>query len=138
MLDKTAFRGINRKMKKLFLLIMSILCISNAFGDYQTAKVSWYSNKSNGGSKTASGVKFNENLPHVAHKFLPFGSIVEFHNPKTGKKEQGKIVDRGPYIRGREFDLSKSLAKKLGFFKSGVAHLQYKVVHKPDKVNSTK
>lgn len=73
-------------------------------------------------------MKFDENLNHVAHKTLPFGTVVEFTNIKNNKKITGVVVDRGPYIKGRTFDLSKSMAIHLGFYKQGVSPIKYKIV----------
>lgn len=110
---------------------MSLLCISPVFSEVKSAKVSWYSVASNGGTKTASGARFKDNSNMVAHKTLPFGTVVQFVHPETGKTEIGVIRDRGPYVKSREFDLAKGLASKLGFLKTGVTTLHYKILHKP-------
>lgn len=69
--------------------------------------------------------------PHVvAHKSLPFGTKVKFTNLETGATITATVQDRGPYKRGREFDLSYGAAKKLGTVKKGVAQLRAEIVHR--------
>lgn len=120
-------RAINRKMTKLLTILMSFLCFTSALAEPNSAKVSWYSVKCNG-TKTASGVRFYDNSNIVAHKSLPFGTIVHFTNPSNGKSVVGVVRDRGPYRGNRLFDLSIGLAKELGFKTKGVTTLHYKVI----------
>jgi len=62
----------------------------------------------------------------VAHKSLPCGTKILFS--RNGTSEVGVVVDRGPYIGGRTFDLSYKLAKRLGFISQGVAMVRYRIV----------
>ena len=43
----------------------------------------------------------------AAHKTLAFGTIVRVTNATNGKSVVVEITDRGPFVRGREIDLSK-------------------------------
>jgi len=67
------------------------------------------------GTKTASGIRLNDNAMTAAHKSLPFGSKVKVTNKKTGHAITVRITDRGPYAKGRCIDLSKAGARALGF-----------------------
>ena len=49
----------------------------------------------------------------VAHKTLPCGTKVRLENPETGKVIVAVVKDRGPYVKGRTFDLSAAAAEKL-------------------------
>jgi rare lipoprotein A len=60
----------------------------------------------------------------AAHRTLPFGSQVKVTNLDNGRTTVVKIVDRGPFIRGRIIDVSTSAAVALGFRQAGVAHVQ--------------
>ncbi|HHE76395.1 MAG TPA: septal ring lytic transglycosylase RlpA family protein [Candidatus Parcubacteria bacterium] len=92
------------------------------------AKCSWYGPKFHG-RKMANGEIFDMRNPYVvAHKTLPFGSKILFENPKTQKKLVAIVKDRGPFIPGREFDLSKRAAEMLGFKREGVAILKVKIL----------
>ena len=90
----------------------------------RTATVSWY----NHGKKTANGEKFNPNGFTVAHKTLPFGTIVKFTNPENDKVVYARVNDRGPYIRGREFDLTQHCANILGVGNKGILKLKIQII----------
>ena len=90
------------------------------------ATVSWYSY----GNITANGEKFKSNGFTVAHKKLPFGTIIKFTNPENNKFVIARVNDRGPFISGREFDLTKRCASKLGMIQKGVTKLKYQIIKK--------
>ncbi len=60
----------------------------------------------------------------AAHKTLPLGTKVRVTNLDNGRSAVVKIVDRGPFIRGRIIDVSIAAAVVLGFRASGTAHVQ--------------
>ena len=70
------------------------------------AHASYYHDKFDG-RRTASGKKYNKNKFTAAHKKLPFGTIVKVTNEKNGKSVIVEINDRGPFVKGREIDLSR-------------------------------
>ena len=78
--------------------------------------------------KTASGERFNQFSKTAAHKKLPFGTKVKVTNVKNGKSVIVKINDRGPYIKGRIIDLSRSAFKKIGGLASGIIKVKIKVI----------
>jgi rare lipoprotein A len=67
---------------------------------------SYYADKFTG-RKTASGRIFDNNKLTAAHKKLPFGTKVRVTNERNGKSVIVEITDRGPYVKGREIDLSR-------------------------------
>lgn len=74
---------------------------------YKTnAHASYYHDKFNG-RKTASGKRFNNNELTAAHKKFPFGTILKITNEANNKFTIVEITDRGPFVNGREIDLSK-------------------------------
>jgi rare lipoprotein A (peptidoglycan hydrolase) len=73
------------------------------------------------GKKTATGEKFDQNDRTAAHPTLPLGTQATVTNLETGDSVEVKINDRGPYVKGRDIDLSKGAAKELGMTKDGVA-----------------
>lgn len=79
------------------------------------------------GHRTASGKMFN-NLS-VAHKSLPFNTKILLTNEKTGYKIESRITDRGPFIRGRELDVSGYIAERLGFKYKGTEILKVEVLN---------
>lgn len=63
--------------------------------------------------------------PIIAHKTLPFGTIVRITYRKN--TVDCIVLDRGPYIAGRTFDLGPVAAYRLGF-RCGVGKVKYTVV----------
>jgi rare lipoprotein A len=60
----------------------------------------------------------------AAHKTLPFGTQVRVTDLDNGRSAVVKIVDRGPFVRGRIIDVSTAAAIALGFRQSGTAHVE--------------
>jgi rare lipoprotein A len=80
------------------------------------------------GYKTANGETFDPNQLTAAHRTLPFGTKLRVTNVKTGKSVIVRVNDRGPFIPGRELDLSYSAAESLGMVEQGVGKVQMTVV----------
>lgn len=96
--------------------------------DYFDAVASWYGPGFHG-NKMANGQIFdmyNEEL--IAHKTLAFGTKLEIVNPQNSKVLIATVEDRGPYIQGRDFDLSYAGAEKLGLVTKGVAKLKVRII----------
>jgi rare lipoprotein A len=87
-------------------------------------RVSWYGKES--GNRTATGRKFNGSQWLVAHKTLRMGTRVRF--TYHGRSVVAPVGDRGPYIRGRSYDLSEAVARALGTKGAGVACVVAKVL----------
>jgi rare lipoprotein A len=60
----------------------------------------------------------------AAHKTLPLGTRVKVFNLDNGRSAVLRIVDRGPFIRGRVIDVSPAAASALGFLEAGLAHVR--------------
>jgi rare lipoprotein A len=82
------------------------------------------------GKKTASGEPLQEDAFTAAHPTLPFGTIVEVTNHRTGKTTLVRVNDRGPFVRGRIIDLTPAAAKSLGF--SGLTDVSLTIVSVAD------
>nr|WP_254722291.1 septal ring lytic transglycosylase RlpA family protein [Gilvimarinus xylanilyticus] len=76
-------------------------------GHTQSGKASFYAMKFQL-RKTASGERFNQMAKTAAHRSLPFGTRVKVTNLSNDKSVIVKINDRGPFIKGRIIDLSRS------------------------------
>ncbi len=79
---------------------------------YRPGVASWYSPATNGGSKTACGVRLTQWTIGVAHKTLPCGTQVELYY--GNKKLVVPVIDRGPFIDGRSWDLTKATHDAIG------------------------
>jgi rare lipoprotein A len=55
----------------------------------------------------------------AAHGTLPFGTRVLVTNLRNGKTVVVRIVDRGPYGRGRVIDVSRAAARELDMISAG-------------------
>lgn len=93
----------------------------------ETGKLAWYGNKFVG-RKTASGEAFNPEALTMAHKTLPFGTLVKVTNPKNNKSVTLRVNDRGPTQGDRVGDVSYAAARRLGMVKSGVIEAELAVV----------
>ena len=81
--------------------------------------ISYYGSKFHG-RYTASGEEFDQNAMTCAHKTLPFGTELIVENPSNGKRVTVRVNDRGPFINGRQLDVSYGAAQKLNMLKAGV------------------
>ena len=93
------------------------------YSERGTMKASWYGPRFHG-KKTANGEVYDQMAFTAAHKSLPFGTLLKLTNPRNGKSVVIRINDRGPYIPGRQLDLSKGAAIQLGVMKNGVSRLK--------------
>jgi len=107
------------KLYILHLAMMGILIVPLASKDVlaQGGIASVYSTRE--GTRTASGVKLNDNALTAAHRTLPFGTKVHVTNTKNGQSVTVTITDRGPFVAGRVIDVTPAAARGLGF--SGLA-----------------
>ena len=80
---------------------------------------SWYG-KEYHGRPMANGKIYNMYANTIAHRTLPLGTKVELTNPNTGQVVRAVVTDRGPFIDGRDVDLSYGIAKKLNMVDKGV------------------
>ena len=90
------------------------------------------------GKKTATGEKFDQNDKTAAHPTLPLGTKATVTNLDNGTSVDVRINDRGPYVKGRDIDLSKGAAKELGMTKDGVAPVKIEAEVVPAEKNQEK
>lgn len=95
---------------------------------HEKTLASYYHDKFNG-RKTASGSIFNNKNYTAAHKTLPFGTKVRVTNLKNSKEIIVEINDRGPFIKGRQLDLSKKAFMDLAQNKNnGILNVKIEVL----------
>jgi rare lipoprotein A len=80
------------------------------------------------GKKTSNGEVFDMYGLSAAHKSLPFGTVLHVTYPPTGKSVTVTINDRGPFIYGRDLDLSYGAANKIGLVNDGVGKVKVRVL----------
>jgi rare lipoprotein A len=84
-----------------------------------SGKASFYADHFHG-RETSSGDYYNKNDFTAAHRTLPFNTVVSVTNKRNGKSVIVRINDRGPFVKSRIIDLSKSAAQKLEMVPYGV------------------
>ncbi len=97
------------------------------FNDIGIMTASWYGPRFHG-KQTANGETYNQMALTAAHKSLPFGTVLKVTNIRNGKSVIVRINDRGPYIDGRDLDLSKGTALALGMISRGVIRVTVKEI----------
>ena len=86
---------------------------------------SWYGDKYRG-RLMANGQPFNPAAMTVAHKSLPFGTRVRF---QLGPRSIiATVTDRGPFVAGREFDLSSGAFAQLAQVEAGLIRPKWRIV----------
>lgn len=90
---------------------------------WRRARVSWYG-PGFYGNGMAGGGRLRRNSMVVAHRTMKFGTKLKIYY--RGRMVTAVVKDRGPFVRGRTFDLGPGVAKKLKF--SGVGTIRYKIV----------
>jgi rare lipoprotein A len=79
---------------------------------YRWAQASWYGPGLYGNPLGCGGTLYPGRLG-VAHKTLPCGTPVTLRH--RGRRIRVRVIDRGPYVGGREYDLTQATAQKLRF-----------------------
>lgn len=80
---------------------------------FRLAGASWYG----GGGGLACGGSLTSSTLGVANKTLPCGTLVTLRY--AGHTVRVPVIDRGPYVAGREFDLTEATKQALGFGDTG-------------------
>ncbi len=91
---------------------------------------SWYGADFDG-QLTADGEIYDMYGQTAAHPTLPLGSVVRVMNLSTRRSAIVRINDRGPYIPGRDLDVSYQVARELGFARRGTARVRVELLKVP-------
>jgi len=83
---------------------------------------SWYGEPYRG-RPTASGQPYDPSAMTCAHRDLPFGTMLLVYTPD--KHVIVTVNDRGPFVAGRELDLSSYAFKQLADPDQGLVHVNY-------------
>ena len=96
---------------------------------WYTAVASAYSVETNGGTTTASGIPLDDGVLTVASPWIDLGTYIEIEY--YGVTVQAQVTDRGPYVSGRDLDLSQAVVQALGFgsiYDWGVQTVNYRIL----------
>ncbi len=89
-------------------------------GGRRTIVASWYGPDFHG-KPTSSGELFDMYALTCAHREYPFGTRLLVTNPRNNKEVECIVNDRGPFVAGRDLDLSYAAAKKIDLIGPGTA-----------------
>ena len=112
------------------LAIFTIACLLSGCASNRTEGnlvASWYGEPFHG-NQTASGEIYDMHGYTAAHKTADFGTIMLVQNPENGRSVRVTVTDRGPFVHGRDLDLSLGAAKKLDMLDEGVIPVYVQVV----------
>jgi len=124
---------IDSKLARFLLIVSNVLFIVSCASvppppltpesgaQYVTA--SWYGQKFHG-RPTSSGERYDMYGLTAAHKEMKFGTKLRVTNPDNNKSVTVIVNDRGPFIAGRDLDLSYGAAKAIGFNVKGVGSVK--------------
>ncbi len=90
--------------------------VGQLVSQWRTTVVSWYG-PGFYGNRTACGYALTQSLVGVAHRSLPCGTLVQFR--WGGRTVSARVVDRGPYVYGRLWDLTAGLCALLNHCYTG-------------------
>lgn len=93
-------------------------------GPVRTMLASYYG-RTLEGRPMANGHPFDADDYTAAHRSLPFGTKLEVSY--GGESMRVTVTDRGPYVAGRDLDLSLAAARQLGLTGPGEAQVRVRV-----------
>src|SRR5204863_9279570 len=100
------------------------------FGATQTGVASWYGHPYHG-RRAANGEIYDMEKMTAAHRTLPFGTWLRVTNLSNGKMVNVRIIDRGPFVKGRILDLSHAAAVSMEMVGPGTAKVKLTVIAAP-------
>lgn len=114
------------------------MSVADAERYQETGTASWYGYETvrrGKGAMTANGEAFNPNGLTAAHKYLPLPTHARVTNLENGRSVIVRVNDRGPFPSDynpksgeRIIDVSAGAAKRLGFYKQGLARVRVETI----------
>ncbi|MTB53802.1 septal ring lytic transglycosylase RlpA family protein [Lewinella sp. W8] len=122
----------------ILLLTFSLPSITTAqlVGDTEEGLASYYSSEYEG-AETPYGEIYDKTKMVAAHKLFPYNSTVRVKNIENGNTAIVRIIDKGPFIRGRIIELSEAAAAKLGMLGKPTAQVEVTLLSTPDQPSRT-
>jgi rare lipoprotein A len=96
---------------------------------------SWYGEEHNR-SRTDSGEEFNDLNPTISHKTLPMDTMVLIRNIGNNRSVKARVNDRGLFISGIDFSMTKVIAQELDITNSNSAVVEITVLGYDGKIDS--
>jgi rare lipoprotein A len=96
---------------------------------------SWYGIPYHG-RHAADGEIYDMETLVAAHRLLPFNTWLRVTNLANDKTVNVRVIDRGPFVKGRILDLSKAAARQINLLGPGVGRVRLEVIAAPADVAS--
>lgn len=120
---------------KLCSVAFACVCAS-VFSDIaaaQSAKFSGTASFYNQRGRVANGGYYQAGALTCAHRSLPFGTRLIVTDRRTKRSVTVTVNDRGPFVGGRNLDLSLAAARALGMTNRGLINYVAEVTFQPRK-----
>jgi peptidoglycan lytic transglycosylase len=115
--------------------VVAYLAASAGRANAEPVVSSWYGPGLEG-NPTASGEPFRSEGYTAAHRSLPFGTklLVTYGQRQTVVR----VTDRGPYVAGRDMDLSQAAAQEIGLTTAGADAVDVRVLNGSEGQGATR
>ncbi len=120
-------------MKQIIYFLLFWASFSFVFA--QESGIATYYGSAWQGRRTASGEPYNTQRYTAAHKTYPFGTLLKVTHLDKKKAVVVRVIDRGPFGKGRIIDLADIAAGELGILRAGIADVQVEI-YDPKKTYS--
>lgn len=117
----------NKILSFSLVVLFSMITFSSFAQSEELGLASYYGDKFQG-SKTSYGDTYDRNQFTCAHKRHKYGTKLKVTRIDNKKSVVVKVIDKGPFVKGRVVDLSYAAADKLGLIQDGVAEVKVEVV----------
>ena len=128
------------RLVALWVLLPLLFCCgtlrAQLVGDRQNGLASAYSPEYDG-AETACGVIYDRNDLVAAHKTYPLNSTVRVTNEANGRSVTVRIIDKGPFIRGRIIEVSERAAEALDMQGARTVPVELQLLSTPDQPSRT-
>ncbi|CAH1000294.1 Endolytic peptidoglycan transglycosylase RlpA [Neolewinella maritima] len=128
----TLQQGMKRYLFLTVFTALTGLLSAQLLGDKQSGLASYYSTEYDG-AETAYGAVYDKTELVAAHKTYPYNSTVRVRNEENGRSVVVRIIDKGPFIRGRIVELSERAAQELGMLGERTVPVELTLLSTPDQ-----
>ncbi|MBE2206621.1 MAG: septal ring lytic transglycosylase RlpA family protein [Saprospiraceae bacterium] len=124
-------------MKRFWLIVPALMCSIAMHAQQIQEGVASVFDDSFQGKETRYGVKYDKRELTCAHNIHQFGSLLRVTHLENKRSVLVRVIDEGPFIKGRIIELSRLAGDRLGMTGSQEAMVRVELVKRPDAANAT-
>jgi len=124
-------------MKRFWLLAPALMCSVALYAQQIQEGVASVFDDSFQGKETRYGVKYDKRELTCAHNTHPFGSQLRVTHLENKRSVVVRVIDEGPFIKGRIIELSRIAGDRLGMSGSQEAMVRVELLKRPDSGATT-